>query len=366
MQGLGPQAAFEAALAALPPCLLDAPIGVAVSGGGDSLALLILAHRWAARQGRTVFALTVDHGLRPEARAEAEAVAALCRKLGLAHETLRLEGVAPRQASLRRGRHAALARAARQRGSRLLLTGHTEDDQAETVLMRARQGSGWYGLAGMRRLSLSPVWPEGQGVFIARPLLKARREALRGFLQAEGVSWSEDPSNENPAFERVRMRRLLCPKVSGFVQLLSVIDRFQTLRMIEDAALWRWMTANVSAIEGGIEVLSLADLPPERAARAMGLLIQIAAGREAPPRGESLARLVERIVSDGNFLGATLGGCQIRRRRGRLQLLPETRGPLPGMAARLAAHQAILSGNKHEIAAAAGKESFLEDLVPIF
>lgn len=98
----------------------------------------------------------------------------------------------------------------------------------------------------------------------------------------------------------------------------------------------------------------------------MGILIQIAAGREAPPRGESLARLVERIVADGNFRGATLGGCQIRFRRGRLQLHPEARGPLPGMSVRLAAHQAILSGNTHEIAAAAGKESFLEDLVPIF
>lgn len=366
MQGLGPQPAFEAALAALPPYLLEAPIGVAVSGGGDSLALLILAHRWAARQGRTLFALTVDHGLRPEARAEAEAVAALCRQLGLAHETLRLEGAPPRQVSLRRGRHAALARAARQRGSRLLLTGHTADDQAETFLMRARQGSGWYGLAGMRALSLSPVWPEGQGVFIARPLLKARRGDLREFLKGAGLAWADDPSNENLVFERVRMRALLCNGMQQTETILHLIDRFHTLRMIEDAALWRWMTANVSATEGVIQVLSLGGLPPERAARAMGILIQIAAGREAPPRGESLARLVERIVSDGNFRGATLGGCQIRPRRGRLQLLPEARVPLPGMSARLAAHQAILSGNTHEIAAAAGKESFLEDLVPIF
>lgn len=366
MQGLRPGPAFEAALAALPACLLDAPIGVAVSGGGDSLALLILAQRWAAGRGRTLFALTVDHGLRPEARAEAEAVAALCRQLGLPHETLRLEGAAPRQASLRRGRHAALARAARQRGSRLLLTGHTADDQAETFLMRARQGSGWYGLAGMRPLSLSPVWPEGQGVFIARPLLGARREELRTFLRAEDVRWVDDPSNDNPAFERVRMRRLLCPKMSGSVQILSVMDRFQTLRMSEDAALWRWMTANIRVSERVIEVTFLTLLPTERAARALGLLIQIAAGREVPPRGERLTRLVERIVSEEDFRGATLGGCQIRPRRGRLQLASETGPPIPGIAARLAAHQAILSGNTHEIAAAAGKESFLEDLVPIF
>lgn len=366
MQGLGPQPVVEAALSTLPACLLEAPIGVAVSGGGDSLALLILAHRWAARQGRTVYALTVDHGLRPEARAEAEGVARLCGELGIAHETLRLEGAAPRQAALRRGRHAALARAVRRQKGYLLLTGHTADDQAETFLMRARQGSGWYGLAGMRPLSLSPVWPEGQGVFIARPLLAARRESLRAFLKGEGVGWVDDPSNDNPAFERVRMRRLLCPDLSRFVQILSVIDQFQTLRMIEDVAIWRWMTGNVRVAEGGIEVASLAGLPPERSARVMGLLIQIAAGSETPPRGEGLTRLVERIVSEQKFRGATLGGCQIKVRRGRLRLTAESGQPPPSLQARLTTHQAVLSANPQEFAASAGKESFLEDLVPIF
>lgn len=366
MQRLEPSAAFSAALSALPAGLFEAPIGLAVSGGGDSLALLVLAHRWAAREGRALAVFTVDHGLRPEARAEAEAVAGLCRQLGLTHETLHLEGAPPRQASLRRGRHAALALAVRRKGGCLLLTGHTADDQAETFLMRARQGSGWYGLAGMRALSLSPVWPEGQGVFIARPLLEARRADLRGVLKRAGLAWADDPSNENPAFERVRMRALLCNGMQQTETVLRLVDRFQTLRMIEDATLWRWMKQNVTAPEGGLEVTSFGGLRPESAARALGLLIQMAAGKEAPPRGGSLERLLNRIVSEENFRGATLGGCRLRLRRGRLRLVAETGPPPPAMNVRRSALQAILSGNTQEIAAAAGKESFLEELVPIF
>jgi tRNA(Ile)-lysidine synthase len=366
MQELGAQSAFEAALSALPACLLDAPIGVAVSGGSDSLALLILAHRWASGQGRTLLALTVDHGLRPEAREEAESVSRLCAGLGISHQVLRLDGAPPRQAALRRLRHGALAAALRQRSGRLLLTGHTADDQAETFLMRARQGSGWYGLAGMRPLSLSPVWPEGEGVFIARPLLGLRREALRDLLRSQGTGWADDPSNENPAFERVRMRGLLSSEVSGSVPFLSLIDRFVTLRMLEDAAIWRWMAVNVRATPEGLEAAAIASLPPERAARALGLLLQIASGRDRPPRGEGLARLAQALVSNGVFNGATLAGCRIRPGRGVLKLQPESGPPPPGMAARLAATRAILSANPNEIAASAGKESFLEELVPIF
>ncbi len=366
MQELRLQSAFGAALSALPACLLDDPIGIAVSGGSDSLALLILAHCWASGQGRTLVAFTVDHGLRPEARDEAEAVGRLCAGLGIDHQILRLEGAPPRQSALRRLRHGALARALREKSGTLLLTGHTADDQAETFLMRARQGSGWYGLAGMRPLSLSPVWPEGEGVFIARPLLGVRRDALRDFLRSHGTGWAEDPSNENPAFERVRMRHILCLEVAASVHFLSLIDRFATLRMLEDGAIWRWMAANVRATPEGLEASAVASLPPERAARALGMLLQIAAGRDRPPRGDALARLAERLVSKEDFRGATLARCRIRPGRGVLKLHPEDGPPPPGMSARLDATRAILSANPNEIAASAGKESFLEELVPIF
>lgn len=366
MQGLSLPETFGAALGALPACLLDAPVGIAVSGGGDSLALLLFARQWAAGQGRQVCAFTVDHGLRAEARQEAETVARLCETLGVPHETLALENAAPRQSALRRLRHAALAGALRERGGHLLLTGHTADDQAETFLMRARQGSGWYGLAGMQPLSASPVWPEGEGVYIARPLLGARRETLRSFLRAEGIGWAEDPSNENTAFERVRMRRLLWPEMTRFDTILTLVDRFQALRMIEDGAIGRWMTAHVAARDGGLEVHELHGLTAERAARTLGILLQITAGREVPPRSENLARLAERLVSDKDFRGATLGGCRLAYSKGGLTLRPEAGLPDPCAARRLASTIALLTANAADFAALAGKESFLEELVPIF
>lgn len=366
MPGLSLPDAVGLALGVLPSRLLDAPIGIAVSGGGDSVALLLLARQWAAGQGRQLCAFTVDHGLRAEARQEAETVARLCDTLGVAHQTLVLEGAPPRQSALRRLRHAALAGALRERGGHLLLTGHTADDQAETFLMRARQGSGWYGLAGMQPLSQSPVWPEGEGVFIARPLLGARREALRGLLRAEGIGWAEDPSNENAAFERVRMRRLLWPEMTRFDTILTLVDRFQALRMIEDGAIGRWMIAHVAAGEGGVVTRELSSLPAERAARALGILLQITAGRETPPRSENLARLAERLVSDKNFKGATLGGCRVIRRKESLIICPEGGQTDPRAHQRLASTIAVLTANAADFAASAGKESFLEELVPIF
>lgn len=370
MHGLTPEASFAAALEALPQGLLKAPVGIAVSGGSDSLALLKLVQDWARPRGLPLLAMTVDHGLRPEAAAEAEQVAALCRATGTEHVTLRLSGAAPRQSLLRRRRHTVMAGTIRDRSGHLLLTGHTADDQAETFLMRARQGSGWYGLAGMRTLSLSPVWPEGAGVFIARPLHGLRRHDLRGWLTACGEMWSDDPSNENPAFERVRVRRLLqaSPALAG--RILGLAAGFAALRIIEDRAISAWMRRAVSVIPQGLGVSGLAEMPPERAARSLSLLIQIVAGRERPPRGESLVRLAERIVSEENFRGATLGGARLSPRTGGLLLQPEDGAPGPNDTTarnwRLAALCAVLSGTASEIDAVAGKESFLGDLMPIF
>lgn len=370
MPELEPNQAFDAALRALPASLLDRPIGIAVSGGGDSLALLLLARRSADLAGRNLIALTVDHGLRAEARAEADMVAGLCAHLGVAHEILTLEGAAPRQSDLRRRRHAALAGALRARGGHLLLTGHTADDQAETFLMRARQGSGWYGLAGMQALSASPAWPEGEGVVLARPLLAVRREALRAFLRREGQAWVEDPSNENPAFERVRMRQQISSDKSRAGRILALMADFQTLRMIEDALIGAWLARNVSFEHQGMRVAGLAKLPIERRSRVLGLLIQIAGDRQTPPRGESLVRLSKRLDSEDVFKGATLGGVRIMRRAGGLVLRREN-APLEAwssapQARRLRQSIALLTRKGAEIAASAGKESFLEDLVPIF
>ncbi|MDP1556345.1 MAG: ATP-binding protein, partial [Hyphomonas sp.] len=135
MQELGLEARFNAALGAVPEDLREGPIGLAVSGGSDSITLLHLAHRWARPRGAKLLVLTVDHRLRPAAAAEAAGVARLAGDLGLPHLTLVWEAPMARQSAARRARHALLATALKSAGGQLLLTGHTASDQAETVLM---------------------------------------------------------------------------------------------------------------------------------------------------------------------------------------------------------------------------------------
>ena len=361
---------FGAALGAVPEDLVAGPIGLAVSGGSDSLALLHLAHQWARPRGAKLLVLTVDHRLRPAAAAEAAEVARLAGELGLAHQTLAWDAPVGRQSAARRARHALLAGALRAAGGHLLLTGHTADDQAETVLMRARQGSGWYGLAGMRALSLSPVWPEGEGVWIARPLLGETREGLRTWLDGQGGGWIEDPSNTNPAFERVRVRARLAASRALKDRTLACQQHFADLRRLEDALLANWLLRHVHIGADGTVIAHLADLPPERAARGLGVLLQCVAGRETPPRSEALLDLAARSLAVPAFRGATLGGVRLRPSRAGLKLAPEPGArqnpPSPeALTARINAFRRLFINSAQEFVAGAGKESFLQGLAPI-
>lgn len=189
--------------------LVDCPVLVlAISGGPDSTALLVLAARWrkARRRGPKLVAVTVDHGLRPQARREAADVKRLARTLGLAHHTLRWNGKKPAaglQAKARAARYGLLADAARKAGAHHVLTAHTRDDQAETVLIRLTRGSGIGGLAAMARMS--PV-PGAADVSLVRPLLEVPKARLVATLRKAGVAYAEDPSNHDPTFTRVRLR----------------------------------------------------------------------------------------------------------------------------------------------------------------
>ena len=189
---------------------VGAPLGLAVSGGGDSVALLILTHKWASRRQRRIKVISVDHGLRPEAAGECRFVAALCQRLGVAHQTRALGDLAPgaSQAAARAVRHHAFTQWANEQGVDRLALGHTLDDALETLVMREARGSGAETLA-TPMASFSPLWPEGRDLTLIRPLRNARRGALRAYLNQQGVIWVDDPSNESPQFERVRARRAL-------------------------------------------------------------------------------------------------------------------------------------------------------------
>jgi tRNA(Ile)-lysidine synthase len=183
-------------------------IVIAVSGGPDSTALMMLAARWRAalRRGPELLAVTVDHQLRPESAGEARAVKRLASRLGLRHRTLRWTGdkpVAGLQEAARDARYRLLAAAARGKGATHILTAHTRDDQAETVLMRMARGSGLTGLAGMPRET------EVDHVRLMRPLLTVPKARLIATLAAVGMSFVDDPTNRDPRFTRARLRGLL-------------------------------------------------------------------------------------------------------------------------------------------------------------
>jgi len=183
-------------------------IVLAVSGGPDSIALMWLAARWRSTlaRGPRLVAVTVDHGLRVEAAAEARDVKRLARTLDLTHRTLRWTGEKPKTglpAAARTARYRLLAQAARASGATHILTAHTRDDQAETLLMRLLRGSGIAGLAAMARES------ERDGVLLARPFLHVSKSQLVATLKKAKIGFADDPTNRDTNFTRPRLREIM-------------------------------------------------------------------------------------------------------------------------------------------------------------
>ncbi|RAK58199.1 tRNA lysidine(34) synthetase TilS [Phenylobacterium deserti] len=181
------------------------PLAVAFSGGGDSLALLLAAHAWTQAADRRLLVLTVDHRLRPESAAWTKSCEAAAQRLGAAFRALPWLDPKPATglpAAAREARHRLLADAAREAGAAVILMGHTADDRLEAEAMRA-QGST---TPDPREWSPSPVWPQGRGLFVLRPMLDLRRSALRTWLQERGESWIDDPANQDLRFARSRAR----------------------------------------------------------------------------------------------------------------------------------------------------------------
>jgi len=204
-------AAPPEALADFSPLLSERHVALAVSGGSDSMALLRLSAQWASTHhpGLRLSVLTVDHGLRAAAAEEAATVGRWAEALGLPHHVLRWEGPKPEsgiQARARAARYGLLTGWCRAEGAGLLLTGHTQDDQAETVLMRLSRTLSPESLSGIPRHG---AW---DGLPLFRPLLGATRADLRAHLTALGQAWVDDPSNIDPRFERVRVRTALATR----------------------------------------------------------------------------------------------------------------------------------------------------------
>ncbi len=277
----------------------DTPIAIAVSGGADSAALLLLAaSAWPDR----VTALTVDHGLRNGSAAEAAQVAAECARRGIAHRSLAWTGekpVAGVQAAAREARYRMMANWCANAGSSVLMTAHHADDQAETLLMRLARGSGSAGLAGIRaKRSLAPC------VMLLRPLLGIRRAALAAIAGAAGWPVIEDPSNRNPRFLRTHARATLAAAPwLDVVQMAAAVDH---LAQAEATLAWAAERAWAGrALVGQDRVqLDAAGLPAELARRLLRRAIETLAPR-AVLRGPALARLAVVLAAGGT---GTLAG----------------------------------------------------------
>lgn len=305
----------------------DGPLGIAVSGGGDSLALLLCVADWAKSRGQPLLCLTLDHGIRPDAADEAAFVAARCAALGIAHQTLTWSPpdgkVTPvSQATARRARHGLLAGALRAAGGRFLLMGHTLDDQIETIAMRAarKDGQGMGAMAGMRALSVSPVWPEGRGVFLVRPFLDVSRAQLRAYLRKRGERWIDDPTNENRHYERVRMRQDL--QVGETAKLQAALKEAGRLRSQQDLELFGWLKQNIETYEDGLISIRSVDTISQRAlAEGLAWLLMAASGGDK--RADRTGRL--ELAGDlktafGSFRARTLGGAWIAPRQGQVHI----------------------------------------------
>jgi tRNA(Ile)-lysidine synthase len=276
----------------------DAPIGVAVSGGPDSLALLILAA--TARPG-LVEAATVDHALRAESRGEAEMVAGLCERLGVPHKILTVTWVEKPQTALqeraRSARYGLLSVWARERDLHALVTAHHLDDQAETLLMRLARGAGVRGLAGMRRVAQTP----GADIALVRPLLGWRRSELEQVCTSAGLTPVTDPSNADEQFERVRMRRALAD--AEWLDPPALAISAANLAQADAALQWATTQAwNRAVTVNGREIVFVpADAPREIRRRIVTRAITRLAneGKGAQLRGNELDRILVALSSGG-------------------------------------------------------------------
>ncbi|MBF0168637.1 MAG: tRNA lysidine(34) synthetase TilS [Alphaproteobacteria bacterium] len=299
-------------------------IAVAVSGGSDSLALALLAHQWAKERNGSILALSVDHGLRTGSTSELAEVKRWMKCHGIAHRILTWKGEKPKtgqMAAARLARYALLENACKKAGILHLMTAHQREDQAETLLLRLARGSGAEGLAAM-----SPVLPM-RHVRLLRPLLGVDRASLRNYLKARSQDWIEDPSNDNLAFERVRLRQLaplLAELGLSAASLAASAGKLHRLRrhLEGEAALLLARHARLDAL--GFAWLARQSLtePDEILRRALACLLASLSGAAFLPGEDQMDALLERLRGE-SWKGCTLAGCRLAPRQGQILIVRE-------------------------------------------
>jgi tRNA(Ile)-lysidine synthase len=293
-------ARFKAALERLWP--QGGKLGLAVSGGPDSMAMLLLAH--TAIPGEFEVA-TVDHGLRPEAKDECALVLAACEARGIPCEVLIVDVEQGNvQAKAREARYQALDDWAVGRLD-AIATAHHADDQAETLIMRLNRGSGLQGLAGVWEVGDTDLW----NVPVIRPLLRFRRSELRQVIAASGIAVANDPSNEDESFERVRIRKLL--KDADWLDPIAWAQSASHLAEAHDALQAAALWAELQYVSGSENQLRLRVRGPRELDRILAARCIRRLGGEA--RGKDIAALVDRLYLGK---GGNVGGILVTVERG--------------------------------------------------
>lgn len=299
-------------------------IGIACSGGGDSVALLRVAADYGRDTDTEVAVVTVDHGLRAGSYAEAQFVGEICAGLGLDHTILRWQdwnGEGNLQNEARRARYTLIADWAHARGVDVVCLGHTADDQAETVLMQIARSAGTDGLAAM------PARRGRYGVTWLRPFLQTRRAALRGYLTELGQDWIDDPSNEDTAFDRIKARNVLealAPLGISAEKLCTLASNMADARNALRQQVWHF-AGDVALVQDGDVLLHRDNLLRghfEIRRRLLRHALMWVASSEYGPRRSELTNLF-KAIQEGR--AATLAGCLISPDGDRVRITREYR-----------------------------------------
>ena len=304
-------------------------LAIGLSGGGDSMALALLAANWARAHGGTAVALTVDHGLRAESAAEAARMGEWARARGMAHFVLPWTGPKPAtglMAAARAARYGLMSRWCRDHGVLHLLLAHQLEDQIETFLLRLARKSGREGLAGMSAMVETP------DIRLLRPLLGVERARLRATLSARDETWLEDPTNDDRAFARVRMRALLPQLASAgldMATLAGLILKLGHRRVAHETALADLLARAAAIYPEGWAVLGREALAQAEETIALAALAHVAmtvGGLAYPPRRARLARLNAALGGGPEPPARTLGGCLWTKRGRQIVILREPAG----------------------------------------